>query len=73
MKRRDERGALDFENPEAKIILDDLGKPVDIVKTGSLKAHRMVEEAMLLANTVVAEALSSSGASVSVPYPRRTG
>lgn len=30
-KQRHARGAIDFEEPEAKIIVDDQGKPTDIV------------------------------------------
>ena len=30
-KQRHQRGAIDFEEPEAKIIVDDKGKPTDIV------------------------------------------
>ncbi len=30
-KQRHQRGAIDFEEPEAKIIVDDQGKPTDIV------------------------------------------
>jgi len=63
-ERRKERGALDFENPEARVILDDNGKPVDIVKREQLKAHRMIEEAMILANVVTAHAL----ADIEVPF-----
>ncbi len=52
--RRETRGSIDFEIPEAKVVLNAEGYAVDIVKRDRLKAHRMVEEAMLLANTVTA-------------------
>ena len=29
-KKRQKRGSIDFDFPEAKIILDEKGKPVDI-------------------------------------------
>jgi len=61
--RREERGGLDFFNPETRVVLDERGKPVDIVRREELKAHRMVEEAMILANVVVARALASEDAS----------
>jgi ribonuclease R len=54
IRRRSERGALDFELPETKVILDKDGKPKDIVKRTRLKSHRMIEELMLIANTVTA-------------------
>lgn len=59
---RTERGALDFEIPETGVILDDAGKPVEIVRRERLKSHRMVEEAMLLANTITALALAKADA-----------
>jgi len=62
LKRREERFALDFENPEAKVVLDGDGRPVDIVKYRQVKAHRMIEEAMILANRITAEALAKAGA-----------
>jgi len=58
IERRNERGSIDLEIPEAKVILDDRNRPVDIVKRGRLKSHRMVEEAMLIANIVTAETLA---------------
>jgi len=60
--RREERGGLDFFNPETRVVLDERGKPVDIVRREELKAHRMIEEAMILANVVVARALASEDA-----------
>lgn len=60
--RRESRGSIDFELPEARVVLDAEGYAVDIVKRDRLKAHRMVEEAMLLANTVTAADLAERGA-----------
>jgi ribonuclease R len=62
IERRNERGAIDIELPEAKVILDKNNKPVDIVKRERIKSHRMIEEAMLLANTIVAQKLARAGA-----------
>ncbi|MFC1528577.1 ribonuclease R [Candidatus Latescibacterota bacterium] len=61
LKQREKRGSLDFENPEALLVLDEEGKPINIVRRDRYKAHRMVEEAMLLANTITAKALASGG------------
>ncbi|MFC1561046.1 ribonuclease R [Candidatus Latescibacterota bacterium] len=55
---RNKRGSLDMELPEAKVILDDKGRPVNIIKLERIKANRVIEEAMLLANTVTAEMLA---------------
>ncbi|WP_245920811.1 ribonuclease R [Melghirimyces profundicolus] len=54
-KRRFARGAIDFDFPEAKIIVDEQGKPVDIVKRPRTIAEMMIEEFMLVANETVAE------------------
>lgn len=55
--RRFKRGALDFDFPESKVILDNKGKPVNIVKVKRLESHRLIEEFMLLANETVARHL----------------
>ena len=56
--QRMKRGALDFDLPEAKIILGEDGKPTDVQRRaadpGMKKAYSLVEELMLLANEVVA-------------------
>ncbi len=62
IKKREDRGTIDFVNPEAKIILDELGKPVDIIKYEQLKAHKMIEEAMILANVITARSLGETEA-----------
>lgn len=55
-KKRHQRGAIDFEEPEAKIIVDGQGKPTDIVLHDRGTAEKMIESFMLLANETVAEA-----------------
>jgi ribonuclease R len=52
--RREERGSLDFDLPEAKVILGSGGEPVDIQRVTRLESHRLVEDFMLLANEIVA-------------------
>ncbi|HET8540164.1 MAG TPA: VacB/RNase II family 3'-5' exoribonuclease [Anaeromyxobacter sp.] len=52
MRRR--RGAIDFDLPEAKIVLGDDGQIVSIEKRPRNRAHRVVEEFMLAANEAVA-------------------
>ncbi|WP_026478346.1 ribonuclease R [Alkaliphilus transvaalensis] len=54
-KRREERGAIDFDFPEAKVILDEDGKPVDIKRYERRIANRIIEEFMLVCNETVAE------------------
>ncbi len=53
-KQRMQRGALDLDLPEAQIILDDDGKPVDIVRRNMGRAESLIEEFMILCNEVVA-------------------
>jgi ribonuclease R len=52
MRRR--RGAIDFDLPEAKIVLDAEGRVSTIEKRPRNRAHRIVEEFMLAANEAVA-------------------
>lgn len=54
-QRRFARGAIDFDFPEAKIIIGDGGKPVDIVRRPRTIAEQMIEEFMLVANETVSE------------------
>jgi ribonuclease R len=54
-KRRQERGAINFETNEAKIIVDEKGKPVDIKLRTRDVAEKLIEAFMLLANETVAE------------------
>ena len=47
------RGAVDFEFPEFKIILDEEGTPLRMEERQRSVAERIVEEAMLIANETV--------------------
>jgi ribonuclease R len=52
--RRRARGSIDFDLPEAKIVLDEQGKVQEIVRRPRNDAHRLIEELMLAANEGVA-------------------
>lgn len=49
------RGAIDFDLPEVKVILNDTGKPTGIKKRVRNLAESIIEEFMLAANETVAE------------------
>lgn len=53
-KGREEAGAVDFAIPEAKVILDEEGEPIEIRARERLEAHRIIEDLMILANETVA-------------------
>lgn len=55
MERRRIRGAIDFDFPEAKIILNGDGEVVDIKHYERRISNKMIEEFMLVANETVAE------------------
>lgn len=55
LKRRKEKGAIDFDSTEIKFKLDETGKPIAVYKKERIDTHRLVEEYMLLANKEVAE------------------
>ena len=53
-KRRFAHGSLDFDLPEAKIILNRRGEVLELGSRVRLESHRLVEEFMLAANRAVA-------------------
>lgn len=55
MERRNQRGAIDFDFPEAKIILTPEGKVSDIKEYERRISNRIIEEFMLITNETVAE------------------
>ena len=56
-QRRRRRGSIDFDLPEAEVILSEYGQIEAIVATERNVAHRLIEEFMLLANETVASHL----------------
>ena len=54
-QKRRERGSIDFEIPESKIVLDSRGKVIDVMPYPRGVSHRIIEEFMLAANEAIAE------------------
>ena len=54
-KKRRRRGSIDFDFPEAKVIVDENGKPVEIRPHVANTATNLFEEFMLIANETIAE------------------
>jgi ribonuclease R len=55
LKKRFKEGAIDFDTPEPRFVLNDKGEPEKVILKKRLFAHRLIEECMLLANRTVAE------------------
>ncbi|SET74499.1 RNAse R [Natronincola peptidivorans] len=53
--RREARGAIDFDFDEAKVVLDEKGRPIDVKKYERRIANRIIEEFMLVSNETIAE------------------
>jgi ribonuclease R len=51
------RGALEFDVDEGKVIVDDKGRPRDVVLVARGEGERIIEEFMLAANETVASAI----------------
>ena len=58
---RMQRGSLDFDLPEAQVLLDEEGMPTGVECAPRTSAHRLIEECMLAANQAVAEYLAEAG------------
>jgi len=54
-KKRFQRGAIDFDFDEAKVVLDEMGKPIDVKRYEITIANQIIEEFMLVCNETVAE------------------
>ncbi len=60
-ERRFKAGAIAFETPEVKFVLDKKGTPLAIQPKIRKEAHKLIEEFMLLANKRVAEFVFNKG------------
>jgi len=60
LAERGRRGAIDFETTETQIVCDDNGRIEKIIPRTRNDAHRLIEEAMLAANTCSADFIQSN-------------
>ena len=54
IKMREKRGAIDFDIPEVKITLNDLGDVLNVEKAPRDDSHRLIESFMVAANETIA-------------------
>lgn len=60
VQSRKERGAIDFDTVETKIVCNELGRIEKIIGVVRNDAHRLIEECMLAANTCAADFIQRS-------------
>src|SRR5579875_96132 len=61
IRRRRERGSIDFDLPEPEIMFDETGHMIGVTRSERNIAHRIIEEFMLAANETVAGYLEHKG------------
>jgi len=59
--KRFEHGAINFETPEVRFLLDKEGEPTEILFHTATDANHLIEEFMLLANRLVAKEVGGNG------------
>ena len=60
-RKRDRRGSIDFDLPEALLEFDESGAMTGVARAPRNIAHRLIEEFMLAANEAVAAHLEATG------------
>lgn len=58
-KAREDRGALDLDLPERRIVINDKNEMTGVKLRERLDAHKLIEEFMILANVAAAQALEA--------------
>ena len=61
-RQRKERGALEIDLPEKKIIFDENGRAVSVARRHQSISQKLIEEFMILANVAAAETLEKAKA-----------
>ena len=67
-KIRFEEGAINFETPEVRFVLDKTGKPIGLSTKERKEAHMLIEEWMLLANKTVAKFMKQQAGKFGFPF-----
>lgn len=74
IQKREARGSLDFASQEVRFKLDEGGKPIAIEKLVQMDSHRLIEEFMVLANSIVARHIAKNlkeKTGETLPFPYR--
>lgn len=67
-KRRGDRGNIDFDFPELKLMLNKKGEPIEIKKQERRIANKIIEEFMILCNETIATLFNK----IKIPFIYRT-
>ena len=68
--RRRRRGSVDFDLPQAEVLMDESGRIENIIIAERNVAHRLIEEFMLLANETVADFLEEKAGPGCIAFTR---
>ncbi|MBQ7030755.1 MAG: ribonuclease R [Bacilli bacterium] len=60
-KRKIQKGYIEFDIPEAKIVQDENGKCIDVIKREQLDGEKLIEDFMIAANETVATHIYNMG------------
>lgn len=66
-------GAIDFDRPEMKVVVDEQGRPIDVYQKLPMESNSLIEQFMLLANRTVAEYVATCGKMNGVPAKKQWG
>jgi ribonuclease R len=63
-KAREQRGPLELDLPERRVVLDETGRILSVAPRERLDAHKLIEDYMIAANVAAAKALEAKKAPV---------